>query len=135
MKKGSSRAEYNFPKELRKERLEGTNYTCEGCGKKTEDLQVHHLIACYLASRNDALAPSIIKTIENEMCLCHVCHLAADADQKKWTAHDVAMIAWALFDIEPEEVEKKQRGTYLDKSIQQYVRKKKVAEKRRKRRR
>lgn len=110
-----SRKEYNFPTGLRYERLHGCNFTCEGCGKITKDLQAHHLLACYLASRNIALTPKMIKTIENVMCLCKDCHLKADADQKKWTAHDVAMIAWALFDVDPQIVEQNQTNTYLNK--------------------
>lgn len=115
----SSRAEYNFPTGLRYERLHGCKLTCEGCGKITKDLQVHHLVACYLASRNIALTPQMIKTLENEMCLCRDCHRKADADQKKWTAHDVAMIAWALFDIDPQIVEQNQTNTYLNKPVEQ----------------
>lgn len=133
-----SRKSYEFSKAQRKERLEGCDFTCEGCGKKTKSLQVHHLIACHLAIRNPVLTPAVIRVIENEMCLCHACHLKADRDQKNWTPHDIAMIAWALFDLDPEKVEKAQNGTYKEKGTQiitKKTRRKQNKIRRRKRRR
>lgn len=105
---------YELPRGLRRERLKGSNFTCETCNKKTRKLEVHHLIACYIASRNSLLTPAIIKTIENTICLCHECHVLADKDQLTWTAHDISIIAWALFDLNPKRVEEYQNGTYTN---------------------
>lgn len=113
-KRERGRAPYTFPKALREERLEGTGYTCEQCGKHTKNLEVHHIFGAWLASQNPVLVPQIVKSIQNEMCLCPTCHAEANEHQHTWTARDIAFVAWALFDLDPEEVESNQRKTYKD---------------------
>lgn len=110
-----TRREYGFSDRLKLERLNGCNFTCEHCGKITKRLEVHHLVACYLAGNNISLTPGVIKTIENAMCLCKDCHRKADDDHKTWDAHEIGLIAWALFDLDPKKVARSQRRTYLNR--------------------
>jgi len=108
------RRRYEFSSSLREERLEGVNYCCERCGKKTKNLEVHHLVGAWLASQNEYLTPAIIRVLENEMCLCPSCHRFMNEDQESWTAFDIGFVAWALFDIDPYLVEQNQKAVYSD---------------------
>jgi len=108
-----ARKEYEFPKGLKRERREGVDNCCEFCGKKTS-LEVHHICGAWLSSQNDVLTPAIIKTLENQLALCPQCHKVANECQHGWDAHEIALVAWALFDLNPEEVEQAQRHTYKD---------------------
>lgn len=98
-----SRAGYKFSKALRREREVGINFCCEQCGKEAS-LQFHHLIPCYFASQNPALTPQLIKSLENCQGLCHDCHKKADENLFQMSKHDIALLAWALFDIDPASV-------------------------------
>lgn len=108
-----SREGYTFGESVKHERLQGCEGKCEACGKKTK-LQLHHLVGCYFAARNPVLTPFIIRSIENAQFLCQSCHQKADEDHKHWNERDIALLSWALFDIDPEKVEVNQNGTYLN---------------------
>ncbi|MDH5533550.1 MAG: HNH endonuclease [Candidatus Pacebacteria bacterium] len=107
-----ARKKYEFSSYLREERLEGTNYCCERCGIRSKNLEVHHLVGAWLAAQNYKLTPSIIRVLENEMCLCSDCHQIMNDDQETWTAHDIGFVAWALFDLDPYDVKKNQKAVY-----------------------
>lgn len=112
-----SRAEYNFSKGLRYERKAGVENCCEVCGKKTNYGEVHHLLGAYLASQNPVLTPAIIKSIENELYCCRDCHAIQNEDQHTWDPIDIGHLAWALFDLDMMKVANAQRGTYKNKSL------------------
>ncbi|MDH5533271.1 MAG: hypothetical protein OEX81_02495 [Candidatus Pacebacteria bacterium] len=118
---------YSFGEALKEERLTGCEGKCECCGAETK-LYGHHLIACFLASHNPVLTPMVIRSTENMIMLCHDCHKQADEQQISWDAPDIAMMAWALFDLDPKEVEESQGHTYA------YRRRKKGKKKKRSRR-
>jgi hypothetical protein len=108
-----NRETYSFGDVLKRERLAGCEGKCECCGKES-DLAGHHLIACYLASKNPILSQKLVRSITNLQMLCVDCHKKADADQRKWTATDISLIAWSLFDLDIKEVEEAQTMTFSD---------------------
>lgn len=120
----SVREGYTFGNELKAERFRGVEGKCEVCERKTR-LQGHHLISCFFAAHNPVLTPYVIRTIENVQMLCSDCHIKADEAHKHFNEHDIALLAWALFDLPPDKVEQAQNGTYLSgqgKHIAQYYR-------------
>jgi hypothetical protein len=103
----NGRKRYEFSRQQRIEREKGIEGLCEHCGEEAQ-LEGHHIISAFLARRNPVLAPQIIKQMENLMMLCDDCHEEADADQRKWREKDIGLMAWALFDLDPEKVAKAQ---------------------------
>lgn len=112
MPKERARKKFTFSDELKNERRRGVGHCCEQCGRNVKDLEVHHLYGAWLAAQNPVMTPEIIRVLENEMCLCPECHVEANRDQETWTAHDLGMLAWALFDLDPAEVEANQIQVY-----------------------
>ena len=111
---GGRREAYTFGEDLKDERIIGCEGKCESCGSETK-LYGHHLIACFLASQNPVLTPGLIRDNVNLIMLCHDCHKVADKDQVSWDAPDIAMMAWALFDLDPKEVAEAQGHTFAYK--------------------
>ena len=94
---------YNFSKEIIRKRSVEIGGKCEHCGLQTK-LFGHHLLPFFLAKKNPVLTPHVLTCMENLLLLCKNCHQEADEDQRTWTYHDIGMIAWALFNIDPKSV-------------------------------
>lgn len=119
---------YNFSRELRKEREAGVDNLCEQCGEECDELQGHHIIPRYFARTNPALTPVLISSMANLAMLCPGCHEKADKVSRNLTKHEIGFVAWALFDLDPEEVRKKQgfrENKKKNKSNNQFQRKNK----------
>lgn len=99
---------YNFSRELRNEREVGVGNLCEQCSEECDELQGHHIIPRYFARTNPALTPALISSMANLAMLCPNCHEKADKVSRNLTKHEIGLVAWALFDLDPEFVRKKQ---------------------------
>ena len=104
----NNRKGYEFSTNQRKERKAGTELKCEMCGKKDKHMQGHHLIPIFLSRKNPVLLKRIVTDLANLQMLCTGCHKKADAEHQHWDAHEIGIIAWALFDLDPKEVEEAQ---------------------------
>jgi len=103
----NGRKRYEFSRQQRINRERGTEGLCEHCGQEAH-LEGHHIISAFLARRNPVLTPQVIKQMENLMMLCDDCHEEADVAQRKWKKEEIGLVAWALFDLDPEKVAKAQ---------------------------
>lgn len=124
MGKARNREGYNFSRAQRIERQDGVEGKCEGCGKEAH-LEGHHIISVYIAARNPVLIPSLMRKIENLMMLCDECHEEADDDQRTWSRDEIGVVAWALFDLNAEEVSDAQWTAYPRKKGRKNKKKKK----------
>lgn len=95
---------YNFSSSLKAERRAGTENKCENCGKYSSKLEGHHLIPVFLSKRNPVLIKSLVTSIINMQMCCPNCHREVDEVQRNWDSKEVGDIAWALFDLNSEEV-------------------------------
>lgn len=67
-KKLQTSAEY---KQWRDAVFKRDNYTCQNCGKKTRDLEAHHI-------KEQCRYPELIFEVSNGLTLCHKCHKLTD---------------------------------------------------------
>ena len=58
-------------KNWRKEVFERDNYTCQRCGKHTNNLEAHHI-------KEQSRYPELIYCLDNGLTLCHNCHKLTD---------------------------------------------------------
>lgn len=102
-----SREGYGFSRQTKQERLDGVRGKCEGCGR-TDRLYAHHMIPVCKAKKNRSLFKRNIKSEENCQMLCTDCHREADEYALSLPPRELGILAWALFDQDPKEVEQNQ---------------------------
>ncbi len=68
-----------FPRAVREEAKRRANYTCERCGRsngRVKQLEVHHKLALWYASKYfPQLSSIILNSIANAEVLCYRCHM------------------------------------------------------------
>lgn len=66
-----------FSPETKQKAKERAGYRCQECGKYEKDgakLEIHHRVAIWFAQELPCLAPMVITSLANSVCLCQECH-------------------------------------------------------------
>ncbi len=66
-----------FSEETKRLAKERAGYRCQECGKYEKDgakLEIHHRVAIWFAQEIPCLAPMVIASLANSVCLCQECH-------------------------------------------------------------
>lgn len=80
---GMGRRRGEFSSELKEAARRRAEYRCERCGREGMT-EVHHLLGLSIAAKKyPGIAPAILSSLENAMCLCKKCHKIMDRDARK----------------------------------------------------
>jgi len=85
--------EHRFSEETKLKCKERARFTCEYCGAKDVPLEIHHRIAIHFAQEIPCLAPAVISSLQNSLCLCHRCHIKEFHNPKEETNESYIAIA------------------------------------------
>lgn len=107
------RKPYEFSDETKLKALYRDEWACVNCGTKKEDtpehfLEIHHILEIWFVVKYlPQLAPAVVNSLENSLCLCVSCH--NKEHEKRKDKLELMAIAQGLLAIYEQKQEEKQK--------------------------